>query len=138
MAKKAGKKPTLRAASLTTGSPELGVPTLTQHHRLQPSSLVETSAPELKPVNKCVHHLEAGDSTSLKKRRGRRRKLLRIDWLRSELYSWLPLQPKMRPKQRRAAAIKYVRGIAPTTASNLVINREVISPVFRKLKTDRI
>jgi hypothetical protein len=129
MAKKAEKKSTLRAASLATGLPA-SAPTLTQHHNLQAASL-ETSSPVMKPADKRVHHLEAGDSTSKKKRAGRHRKLVEVNRLQAELRNWLPSLPQMGRKQKREEAIKYVKSLARTGASDRLINRQIVSQVLK-------
>jgi hypothetical protein len=128
MAEKAKRKSTLRAASLATGSPELGVPTLTQHHVLQAASL-EVSAPEIKPAAKRAHHLESGDGTPPKNRGGRPPKLTatRKADLQSMLEEWWPRNPRRTQDDAIAQVKKFF------VASRQTIEREIVRPVYKKL-----
>jgi hypothetical protein len=113
----------LSAASLAVGSPELGVPTLGQHHSLRASAL-ETSSPEMKPAAKRVHHLETDDSTVKRKRRGRPPKLTAAQ--RADL---------QKPSRKQNDAVAFVKDFFD--ASDQLIEREIVRPVYKKLKRQK-
>ena len=124
----------LSAASLATGSPAIGVPTLVQHHGLQAASL-ETSAPEVKPL--AEHNLESGGGTRPRNQRGagRRRKFTEAQKAayRLKFEEWWRLQIK--PKQNQTNAIEYVRTIiGDIEVGPGTITSQIIRPVLKKLK----
>jgi hypothetical protein len=128
----------LSAAPLTTGSPEIGVPTLVQHHGLHAASL-KTSSPVLKPL--AEHNLESGDSTYIRPRnqRGAGRHPIfteeQIVEYQSKFEEWLLLQPKQKRKRNRKVTIEYVRTIiGDIEVGDGTILSQIIRPVLKKLK----
>jgi hypothetical protein len=122
----------LSAASLAVGSPELGVPTLGQHHSLRASAL-ETSSPEMKPAAKRVHHLETDDSTVKRKRRGRPPKLTAAQ--RADLQAKLDKWWTQKPSRKQNDAVAFVKDFFD--ASDQLIEREIVRPVYKKLKRQK-
>jgi hypothetical protein len=133
----------LSAASLATGSPAIGVPTLVQHHGLQAASL-ETSAPEVKPL--AEHNLESGGGTRPRNQRGAGRRPIfteaqiaeyRLKFEdQSKFEEWLLLLPKQKQKRNQKVTTEYVRKtiICGIEAGDGIILSQIIRPVLKKLK----
>jgi hypothetical protein len=121
----------LSAASLATGSPEIGTPTLAQRHDLHAASL-QTSSPEVKPLPARVHHLGSGDSTTKRKRRGRRPKLAAEQkaQLQVKAGEWFSLHPEGKAKEAVADLVKNHGWVG-----RWIIERQIVRPVFQKLKS---
>jgi hypothetical protein len=115
---------------LATGSPDIGVPTLSIS--LSAASL-EISSPEVKPSAKRVHHLESGDSTIKRKPRGRRPRLTAEQkaQLQTTAREWLSDDPKRNEKEAIAYMMKHLDGIK---VSRFIIERQIVRPVYKKLK----
>jgi hypothetical protein len=128
----------LSAGSLTVGSPEIGVPTLSQRHGLHASSL-QTSAPEMKP--RAQHNLESGGGTRPRNVRGAGRHPVLTAAQKAELQIkverwWLLPHPK---RITEKAAVDYaMKHLDGTKVSRSTIECQIVRPVFQKLKIKKV